>query len=221
MSKWAVGYRINPVQIVAALLLTAATAPWTNSWIVTPRSPVLPRPFGTVQSGHLAFGPVRPARSLPSTPVLLNSGETRELGSLVAGRWTLVQLIFTGCSTTCPIQGAIFAKTQADFMAAGLDAQFLSISIDPLGDDANSLTKWLESLGSLPGWRAVVPPLESLGPLLDVLGGRGKGVDVHNARVYLLDPHGNLRYVTEELPSPLSLLNLMRAAQADTVAITQ
>jgi protein SCO1/2 len=222
MSKWAVAFRINLVWTAAALLLAAAaTAAWTNSWTVAPRAPVLPPPSRTVQSGHLAFGPVRPARSLPSTPVLLDSGETRELRSLVAGHWTLVQLIFTGCSTTCPIQGAIFAKTQLDFMAAGLDAQFLSISIDPLGDDANSMTKWLESFGGHPGWRAVVLPFEGLGPLLDVLGGRGKGVDVHDARVYLVDPHGNLRYVTEELPNPLSLLNLVKAAQADSVATTQ
>jgi protein SCO1 len=212
MSKWTSGRRIHHVWIAAALLAAAAAATLSSSWNTGSRSPVLP-PAGTAESGRHSSGAIRPARPLPPTTVLLDSGETGEFKSLLADRWTLAQLIFTGCSTTCPIQGAIFSKAQADLKAASVDAQLLSISIDPLGDDAKSLTKWLDSFGRGPGWRAVVPPLDSLGPLLDVLGGRGKGVDVHDARVYLIDPNGDLRYITEEMPSSLLLVNLVKAAQ--------
>jgi protein SCO1/2 len=210
------GYRVRQMLILAVLLLAAITA-WTGSWNAVSRSPVLP-PAGTVQTGHKSSGAVRPPRPLPPMTVLLNNSETSELKSLLAGRWTLAQLIFTGCSTTCPIQGAIFSKAQADMKAADLDVEFLSISIDPFGDDAKALTKWLDSFGGGPRWRAAVPTFDNLGPLLDALGGRGKGVDIHDARVYLIGPDGHLQYITEEMPGSPLLVSLVRSVQAGAIS---
>jgi protein SCO1 len=204
---------------VALLLVTAAVV-WTSSWNAVSRLPVLPPAGAVVVSGHRVSGPVLPPRRMPAMTVVLDNGETVELKSLFAGHWTLAQLIFTGCSTTCPIQGAVFSKTQAELKAANVDAQLLSISIDPLGDDAKSLTNWLDSFDRGPGWRAVIPPYDNLGPLLDILGGRGKGIDVHDARAYLVDPKGDLRFITEELPSTQLLVNLVKKAQAATAITT-
>jgi protein SCO1/2 len=53
-----------------------------------------------------------------------------------------------------------------------------------------------------------------LGSLLDALGGRGKGIDIHDARAYLIGPDGALHYITGELPSPKLLVEIVKAAEA-------
>lgn len=220
MSNLLIRHRLHFVWLIPLLLATVMAVAWNGWWTAVSRLPVLP-PVETVISGHRTSGPVLPPRPLPSMTVRLDNGESNELKSLLAGHWTLVQLMFTGCSTTCPIQGAVFSKVQDELKAANLDAQLLSISIDPLGDDPKALTKWLDSFGHGPSWRAAIPPNEGLGPLLDNLGGRGKGVDIHDARAYLIDPDGNLRFITVELPSSELLVNLVKTAQTKITTTTQ
>lgn len=174
--------------------------------------PVLPDAVAEAEPGHLPFGPVRPPRGLPAIAVETSDGEVADLHRLLTGHWTLAQLVFTGCSTTCPVQGAIFQDTQVRLAEAGLDVRLLSISVDPLGDTPALLDQWLERAEAGARWQAALPKLADLGALLDALHGRGDGVDVHNARVYLIDPQVRLAYVTEELPSPAALVVLTQAA---------
>lgn len=164
-------------------------------------------------TGRHARGPIIPGRALPPVNVALDDGSKAMLSDILTGRWTYLQLMFTGCSTTCPIQGAIFARTQVKLREEGLDAQLLSFSVDPLGDDAPALKRWLHDFDAGTGWRAAVPSLDQLGPLLDTLNGRGRGVDLHEARVYLIDPDARLIYITEEMPSPAGLVDLLKIAQ--------
>ena len=79
------------------------------------------------------------------------------LQTLLKGHITAVQLMFTGCTATCPIQGAIFADAASQLATAGRELRLLSISIDPLGDDAQALTAWLQRYGAQPQrWGAAV-----------------------------------------------------------------
>ncbi len=168
----------------------------------------------TAQNFHNRSGPVRPPRPVPDVKITLDDGSETRLPSLLAGHWTIAQFMFTGCSTTCPIQGAIFARTESQLAARNIDAQLLSISIDPLGDDAASLARWLEKLGHGRRWRAAVPPFDDLGLLLDALSGRSKDVDLHEARAFLIDPGGQLVFVTDEMPDPASLVELVSTLQS-------
>ena len=213
MSK---GKRPGLILLAAIAVIAIGGAAWINFPTAGTPYPVLPE-TKTAESSHRKSGMVLPERALPAMTVVLDDGSTRELSSVLAGKWTLIQFIFTGCSTTCPIQGAIFAQAQSGFAAAGIDAQLLSISIDPLGDDAAALNGWLEKFGRGPGWRAAIPPLDGLGPLLDVLGGRSKGVDVHEARAYLIGPDGKLHFITEEMPNPGFLVQLVKEGRQRAV----
>ncbi|MFN9773612.1 MAG: hypothetical protein ACK54X_13455 [Burkholderiales bacterium] len=68
--------------------------------------------------------PVRPARAIvrhgriePPEPVseialTLDDGRATTLPRLLRGRTTALHLMFTGCASTCPIQGATFARLQ-------------------------------------------------------------------------------------------------------------
>lgn len=176
--------------------------------------PTLPPVAAAPPETHLPFGPIRPPRALPSVVLRVDDGAATTLAALTQGRYTLAQLMFTGCSVTCPIQGAIFKATQAELTAEGVDAQLLSISVDVVGDAPDALARWLRGFEARTGWRAAVPSPEGLGPLIDALNGRGSGPDVHDARVYLIAPSGKLIFVTEDMPSPRYLAKLVRDAAA-------
>jgi protein SCO1/2 len=119
--------------------------------------------------------------------------------------------MFTGCTATCPIQGAIFADAASQLATAGRELRLLSISIDPLGDDAQALTAWLQRYGAQPQrWGAAVPLVKDVDKLLDFVRGRASGVDRHTAQAFLFDRHARLAYRTADMPAGGDLVALMR-----------
>jgi protein SCO1/2 len=173
--------------------------------------PLLP-PAQDIKAVHLPFGLVNPPQPMPEISLTLSDGSEAPLPAVLKGRWTLIQLMFTGCSTTCPVQGAIFTETQRLLGRNKRNVELLSVSIDTLGDTPEALGNWLQQFEAGPNWRAALPKPDGLVGLLDVLEGRSKGVDVHNARVFLINPNGALVYRTEEMPSPASLVRLIEDA---------
>lgn len=164
---------------------------------------------------HESAGPVQP-RALPANLRLtLGDGKAALLHELLKGRVTAVQLMFTGCSATCPIQGAIFADAQARLAPADKHLRLLSISIDPLSDDAPALARWLGRFGAEPArWAAAAPAVRDVDPLLDFLRGRAVGADRHTAQAYLFDRAGRLAFRTVDMPPGAELVRLMQALSA-------
>src|SRR2546426_131276 len=72
---------------------------------------LLPGLPGQVLS-HADFGPVAPTKAVPSLTCVLSDGRTATLVELLMGKTTALQLMFTGCSAICPMQGAVFARLQ-------------------------------------------------------------------------------------------------------------
>ena len=179
-------------------------------------APALVLPWlGTDARAHGSFGPVEPALAAPALSLQGDDGRRVELGALLAGQVTAVQLMFTGCSATCPIQGAMFAEVQQRLAHDDARLRLLSISIDPLGDDAKALRGWLEKFGaSAPRWSAALPQLRDVDRLLDFLRGRAPGVDRHTAQAFVFDRRARLVYRTEDMPSPPELTRLMRSVNA-------
>jgi protein SCO1/2 len=172
---------------------------------------------------HL-LGPVTPAQGLPAPPVTLHDGRRLPLGQVLRGRLTALQLMFTGCSSLCPVQGATFAQLQALLLrpsgpggrsgtgtgaAAAMAPQLLSISIDPLGDDARALAAWRGRFGAGPGWLAAVPGVGDVDGLFEALRGRASGPDRHSTQVFLLDASGRLVFRCAELASAESVAQAM------------
>ena len=81
----------------------------------------------------------------PNQPLTDTLGRSIDLSTLLRGKVTAVQLMFAGCSSTCPIQGAVFAAVAQQVKAP--DAQLLSLTIDPLGDSPQALRSWLGRFG--------------------------------------------------------------------------
>lgn len=153
------------------------------------------------QQNHDPFGAVRPPQAAPDLRLTSDDGKPASLAQLLRGHTTAVQLMFTGCSATCPIQGALFGAV-APKIAATPGLRLLSLSIDPLGDSPAALRAWLKRFGAqAPLWRAAVPRVEDVDRLLDFVRGRSNdGADRHTAQVYLFDRQARLAYRTAQMP---------------------
>jgi protein SCO1 len=156
-------------------------------------------PAQTGAPAHEPFGPLRPPLPLPKLALVGDDGKRFELIERLRGRVTALQLMFTGCSATCPIQGALFGAI-APLVAGEREMQLLSLSIDPLGDSVPAVRAWLARFGAHANWQAAVPRVEDVDRLLDFVRGRAAGADRHTAQVYLFDRQARLAYRTADMP---------------------
>lgn len=163
---------------------------------------------------HASAGEVDPPSAAPRVRLRTHDGRNLLAPELLQGRVTALQLMFTGCSATCPIQGALFAELQGRMQqAGGVEAarlQLVSASIDPLGDDPRALAQWLGRFGGGRHWLAAVPALQDMDPWLDGLQGRRAGVDRHTTQVFLFDRQARLVLRTADFPSPQAVLDAMQ-----------
>jgi protein SCO1 len=168
-------------------------------------------------AAHGSFGPADPALAAPALALQDSNGRQNTLRTLLQGRVTAVQLMFTGCSATCPIQGALFSETQQRLPAEDARLRLLSLSIDPLGDDPKALRDWLAKFGAQsPRWSAALPRAQDVDRLLDFLRGRAAGADRHTAQAFVFDAQARLVYRTEDMPQPAALVQLMQRIAART-----
>lgn len=164
---------------------------------------------------HGSFGPVQPALVAPALSLNDLNGQRVALAAMLTGRVTALQLMFTGCSATCPIQGAMFAEVQQRLAADDPRLRLLSVSIDPLGDDTNALRAWLAKFGAQTSrWSAALPQLKEVDTLLDFVRGRAPGLDRHTAQAFVFDRQARLVYRTEDMPNPAELVRLLKQVAA-------
>lgn len=159
---------------------------------------------------HSSIGPVDPPQRAPEM-ILGGADENAfELRRRLTGCVTAVQLMFTGCSATCPIQGAIFAEAQARLLKTAEHLRLLSVSVDPLSDDPKALRAWLARFGAAPGrWTAASPSVKDLTKLPDFLRGRASDADRHATQVFLFNKKAELVFRTTEPPPGADLAQLM------------
>lgn len=155
---------------------------------------------------HEGPGPVDPPLPAPDLGLRDQQGRARRLRGWIEGRVTLVQTIYTGCSSVCPLQGALFAEVQRRVLAQPprQPVQLLSISIDALGDSPESLARWLATMGAqAAGWSAAVPRPADVEPLQAALGGlrAAGGPDAHSEQVWFFDAQARLRWRSVPLPA--------------------
>jgi protein SCO1 len=165
--------------------VAALAAPWAAAQTAAP--------------AHEPFGPLRPSLPAPKLSLTADDGKRFELSERLRGRITALQLMFTGCSATCPIQGALFGAL-APQLVGQREMQLLSVSIDPLGDSPQAVRAWRGRFGTHAQWQGAVPRVEDVDRLLDFLRGRAAGADRHTAQVYLFDRQSRLAYRTADMP---------------------
>jgi protein SCO1/2 len=130
---------------------------------------------------------------------------------LLQGHVTALHLMFTGCSTVCPIQGAIFQRVQSllpDQQERRI--QLVSLSIDPLEDTPHAMRAWLERFDARAGWIAIAPEPADLGRLQDLFGQGPNAVESHVTQVSIINRRGELVFRTEQLPAADAVAGLLR-----------
>lgn len=161
---------------------------------------------------HKVVGPVRPPIPMPPIHLIRHDGTKADLQSLLVGKTTALQLMFTGCSESCPLQGALFATVQQRLQKHQQSGvQLLSISIDPLGDDARAISKWLKRFNSGSNWTAAVPPPKELDKLRKALQEASGELESHTGQIFVIDKKGMLVWRTEDLPPADVLLKQLTA----------
>jgi protein SCO1/2 len=160
---------------------------------------------------HGNLGPVTPVRPVPPALSVRYRGRPTPLRELLLGKTSAVQLMFAGCSSICPMQGAMFAAAQLAMGADGYPAlQFLSLSIDALGDDAAALASWLQRFSAQPGWRAAALETTDLAALQKLFGTTTETPAGHSTAVYFFDATASLVWRTNDLPGAREVAATLR-----------
>jgi protein SCO1/2 len=172
---------------------------------------------GVVPAGAVGHdeepGPVRPPRVIPDIAIALEDGRSTGLRALCTGRVTALQFVLTACSSMCPVLGAIFSQVQQLLAIDGFgDVQLVSLSLDPLGDTPQGLTRWMRSFHAGPNWHAALPRVDQsalVGALL-ALGVNGTiERDRHTATVLAIDRNARLVWRSESLPDSIHLSRIL------------
>lgn len=186
--------------VVQHMALAAACVPWVGKALA-----------------HGNAGVIDPPVPLPDWQVSTHWGQPTKLSGLLKGRTVAMQLMFTGCSALCPLQGALFAAIQEalprQLGERASRVSLLSMSIDPLADTPAALSKWLGQFGAGPTWLAARPSTTDLDALLSIFNGQSPrpAADRHSTQILVLDTSLNLRWRSVELPSAASVLQALNA----------
>ncbi|MCU9953976.1 SCO family protein [Burkholderia sp. BKH01] len=160
---------------------------------------------------HNPWGKIEPADSVPDIGLSLADGTRGRLRDVLRGKVAAVQFIFTGCSSTCPLQGAIFQALQSMLEKSPIaDTQLLSISIDPANDSPVALSGWLKRFDAKPGWLAVVPEGRDIESLKRLYIDQRNTADNHVDQVFVSNRSMELVWKTGRLPTPLSVYDALR-----------
>lgn len=118
------------------------------------------------------------------------------------GRPIVLTFVAAHCTDTCPLVNAQFARAQTLLHDRGIDAQLLTITLDPEHDRLADMqriartfsadrARWIVATGT-------VARVHTVMRAFDVTAERGRDgyADVHSTFIYLLDRHGRL-YATK------------------------
>lgn len=187
-------------------LSAPAPAPWRRRLLCAAALSGLG--LAPLASAH-GVGTVRPPLSLPrQLLVQKHDGARVELGSVLMGRLTALQLMFTGCSEVCAIQGAVFASVQSALKQHPIRCQLLSMTIDP-HDDARAMSTWLRRFGAQPGWSGIVPLGDALPVVLRTLQ-NGAAPSGHSSQVFFIDERCDVVWRSEDLPTPDVVVRILQ-----------
>ncbi len=132
---------------------------------------------------------------LPDVTVLDHNGKPqRFLTDLIKGRSVAVNFIFTSCTSICTPLGATFKGMQDELARRGVgtsarstkDVHLISVSVDPLNDTPEELTRYARKFDAAPGWTLVTGSRKSIDAILRAFGVTpGADPNDHSPMVYL------------------------------------
>lgn len=140
------------------------------------------------------------AQPAPLQGVPLQDQRTQPVdAAALRGRVVLLHFVFTGCSSTCPLQVKELAAVRAALPAAARAAvRFLAVSVDPAHDTPATLAAFAQRLeADQPGWHFATGRPADLERLYERLrtfdpAKARPTPDDHRTTLYLYDARGEL-----------------------------
>jgi protein SCO1/2 len=163
--------------------------------------------------GQAHAGALTPPQAPPNLSLTLDDQSVTTLSAVLAGHVTALQLMFTSCQATCPIQGALFGEAVKKLGSRSPKVQLLSVSIDPEHDTPAALHAWLQRFGgSTSRWRAASPDKALLDGLVKFLKSQKSGPDPHTAQAYYFNLKGELFLRSVDFPPAADIVRVLETA---------
>lgn len=120
-----------------------------------------------------------------------NGRDVRLVSDLLAQRVTVVDFIYTTCTTVCPVLSATLAEVQRKFgTRVGTDVQLVSITVDPLRDTPARLKEYSARHDAGPGWHWLTGQKSRVDAVLKAFGAYTPDPESHPAMVMIGDAEG-------------------------------
>jgi cytochrome oxidase Cu insertion factor (SCO1/SenC/PrrC family) len=144
----------------------------------------------------------------PGFSLMDQSGRSVSLASL-RGKVLAVTFLDPVCTTDCPVIAQEFRQADADLGASAKQVDFVAIVANPLYRSMFDLDVFdrVEGLSHIPNWLFLTGSIVELNRVWDNYGvqvavvGAGAMVD-HADEVFVIDAHGNTRYIQSADPGP-------------------
>jgi protein SCO1/2 len=95
---------------------------------------------------------------------------------LIKDKTVAISFIYTRCTYVCPMNGVLFSKIQTELgERLGKEVFLISISMDPIADTPQALTKWGSSFDRKAGWSLLTGSLDEISKVLKVFTGDAPG----------------------------------------------
>jgi protein SCO1 len=130
------------------------------------------------------------------------------VSDLTSGKRFVITSFYTSCESYCPVYHALFQSLQSEFPKHGLaDVQLISVSVDPVRDDVDALSKLASELEIKSGWTLVSGEPREMQGLVRSLG-FPRGVPEDHPPMFLVgDKTGRIVRILE-IPEIENIINL-------------
>jgi protein SCO1/2 len=129
---------------------------------------------------------------LADTPLKDQDGrEWRLKSDLLGKRVTVVNFVYTTCTTVCPVSSATIAQLQSRLGASlGDRVQLVSITVDPQRDTPARLKEYATKHGAGPSWRWLTGRKADVDAALKAFGAYTVNFEDHPAMIIVGDAEG-------------------------------
>jgi len=102
------------------------------------------------------------------------------LRDMMQDRTVVINFMFLGCGSACPMQSAVLAAAQRRLGARmGNEVRFLSITMNPLADTPSKLVEFGDLVGAGRGWHFLAGDFAQTQRLRSALGLGSAGIEAH------------------------------------------
>ena len=150
---------------------------------------------------------------IPDVAVLDQHGKSLNFyRDLVKGRVVAVNFVFTTCTAICPSLTATFRKVQQQLQENSVDAQLISISVDPTTDTPERLHAFAEKFKVEPGWTFVTGSTSDIDSILKEFGVAVANKNDHTPMILIGNDGTGYWTRTYGLSSPTAIVKLISEA---------